>query len=459
MIKVINVTYKKKIMGNKIWNLGYVLIMCLCFVACSSDDDNASPTPAEPDTDYVVMLYGCGGGNLDAQLMYNLEQIEGYGYSSRVRFTALVKYSSSFQGEEDLQGTRLYNMTEQGLTDQKAYDSNYRLDNPDHIAAFIKNTKERIPAKKYILVLWNHGSEFGLWDQPLGWSDYTETRGLVIDDNCSENGIESAISIFELEEGLKRSGVKLDMVYWDVCLMNMIENIYQIKDYTNYVMGASHLTPGIGGNYALLMEALENHKDIPSAMQKYIPATISHWKDVLGSTEARDLALVDMSKIDEAVTSFKVVSDAFINMKQRFSANSQEALEFDYYMPYALYRFDTESDNKGNSVDMAYFFKFMSNHLLDGNLSAKVTKCCIFMDNMIPVRGSIGLPEGMSNFSLGFCLMTQGQYNTEYTYVKGYSTIYPLLRFAKVTGWHNFLKINAWKRVKYNSNTQLFELA
>lgn len=445
-------------MGNKIWNWGYALVICLCLMACASDDDNASPVSTEPDTDYVVMLYGCGGGNLDAQLMYNLEQVEGYGYSSKVRFTALVKYSSSFQGEEDLQGTRLYNMTEQGLTDQKVYDSNYRLDNPDHIAAFIKNTKERLPAKKYILILWNHGSEFSFWDQPLGWSTYEETRGLVMDDNCTENGITSAISIFELEEGLKRSGVKLDMLYWDVCLMNMLENLYQIKDYTNYVMGASHLTPGIGGNYALLMRALENHTEILSAAQEYIPATISHWRDVVGSTEAKDLALVDMSKIDAAVTNFKVVSDAFIDMKQHFVSGSQEALEFDFYMPHALYWFDPDSESERNSVDMAYFLKFMSNHLLDGNLSAKVTKFCVLMDDMIPVRGSIGLPDDMSNFSLGFCLMVQGRYNTEYNELKGYSTIYPLLRFAKVTGWHNFLKINDWKRVRYNSQTDLFEL-
>lgn len=106
-------------MTSKIWNWGYVLLICLCFMACSSDDDNAPPPPAEPEIDYVVMLYGCGGGNLDAQLMYNLEQLEGYGYSSKVRFTGLVKYSSTFQGDEDTEGTRLYNMTENGLVDEK----------------------------------------------------------------------------------------------------------------------------------------------------------------------------------------------------------------------------------------------------------------------------------------------------------------------------------------------------
>lgn len=446
-------------MGNKIRNWSFTLFICLSFIACSSDDDNTLPVSTEPDTDYVVMLYGCGGGNLDADLMYNLDQVEGYGYSSKVRFTALVKYSSTFQNEDDLKGTRLYNMTERGMMQEEVYGSNYRLDNPDHIAAFIKSTKERLPAKKYILVLWNHGSEFDLWDQPLGWSDYHEsTRGLVMDDNCTENGVTSAISIFELEEGLKRSGVKLDMIYWDVCLMNMIENIYQIKDYTNYVMGSAHLTPGIGGNYASLMHALDNHKDIPSAMQEYVPATISHWRDIYG-TEGKDLALVDMSKIDATVADFKEVSDAFIKMKQQFVPNSQDALMFDYIIPYSAYWFDPEESNTAkNSVDMVYFVKFLSNNMLNGNLSAKVTKFCRSMDDMILTRGGIGLPDNMSSFSLGFCMMTKKRYEKTYSDIKGYSTIYPLLRFAKATGWNNFLKINDWKPVKYNEKTGELEL-
>lgn len=445
-------------MGNKIRDLGFALLMCLSFMACSSDDDNITPPPTEPDIDYVVMLYGCGGGNLDAELLYNLEQVEGYGYSSKVRFTALVKYSSSFQNQEDLVGTRLYNMTEQGIKGQKVYDSNYRLDNPDHIADFIKSTKERLPAKKYILVLWNHGDEFSLWDQPLGWSDYDETtRGVVMDDNCTENGITSAISIFELEEGLKRSGTKLDMIYWDVCLMSMIENVYQIKDYTDYVMGAAHLTPGIGGNYAYLMKSLEGHSDVPSAMQEYIPATISYWRDCAGD-DGKDLALLDMSKIDATVADFKAVSDAFIEMKRSFSPGSNNELAFNYFLPLSCYYFGMEDDESKTSVDMGYFVNVMSSRMLNGMLSAKVAKFSSSMKDMILLRGDVGLPDQMSSFSLGLCVMTKSRYNETYNDRSGFKTIYPLLRFAKKTGWDKFLEINDWKAVRYNEDEDKFEL-
>ena len=74
------------------------------------------------------MLYGCGGGNLDTELDYNLEQIVGYGKTSRVNFTGLVKYSMPYQSKKDCEGTRLLNLTEDGLKNEKKYEASYRLE-------------------------------------------------------------------------------------------------------------------------------------------------------------------------------------------------------------------------------------------------------------------------------------------------------------------------------------------
>lgn len=93
----------------------------LGFIACSDDEaptteQSAEPEP-EPDADYTVMLYGCGGGNLDDALIYNLSQVEGYGYSDKVQFTGLVKFSVPYQTGDDaqFQGTRLYSLTPTGM--------------------------------------------------------------------------------------------------------------------------------------------------------------------------------------------------------------------------------------------------------------------------------------------------------------------------------------------------------
>lgn len=59
------------------FTFAHLLLWLVCatlplgFTACSDDEDptteqSAEPEPEpEPDADYTVMLYGCGGGNLD----------------------------------------------------------------------------------------------------------------------------------------------------------------------------------------------------------------------------------------------------------------------------------------------------------------------------------------------------------------------------------------------------------
>lgn len=415
--------------------LSAVLFSTGFFITSCNQNDDISPKP-EPDADYTIMFYGSGGRTLDSCMMYNLQQVEGYDYTPTVQFTALVKYSSKFQNNQELTGTRLYTMTQQGMSNKKAYDSDYRLDNPDHIAAFIKESMQRLPAKKYILILWNHGAAFGYGDQPLGWSDYT-TRALITDDNCQEkDGNDAIISIFELEEGLKRSGAHLDMIYWDVCLMNMIENLYQIKDYTDYVLGAAHTTPGIGGNYTYLIHALENHNKIIPAMQEYIPATVSNWKDIYATK--KDLTLINMSKIDPVVQNFKKVSDEIISIKQKLVPGSEDALQFREAMQDS-YMYDNDSDFM--DVDLANFTKVLASSMLNGNLSAKASKLNLAIDDMIPVRqGIIQSNDNINEYSVGLFLTDKQNYEFTSDKTNGFCVIYPLLNFDKVTGWSNFLK-------------------
>ena len=55
---------------NNLWMLAALLLCCLSFTACTDEMmDNAvepgTDTPTEDLADYTVMLYTCGGSNLD----------------------------------------------------------------------------------------------------------------------------------------------------------------------------------------------------------------------------------------------------------------------------------------------------------------------------------------------------------------------------------------------------------
>ena len=423
------------------------LLAVSLLAGCHDDKDEVTPVePPLPEADYTVMLYGTGGGNLDDRLSYNLDQVAGYGYTPKVRFTALVKYSADYQEDTARRGTRLYTMREEGMEDEEVHDAGYRMDNPDNLAAFIKDATERLPAKKYILVVWDHGSGFSIEDQPLDWSDFEPLgRSMVYDDNCKdEYGYDECLSIFELEEGLKRSGVKLDMLYWDLCLMNMIENLYQVKDYTRYVLAAAHLTPDMGGNYASLMQALENHPGIEEAAREYVPATMTYWKNSCGLNNL-DLTLTDMEKVDAVVESFAPVAAAMRDWKQAM-VDERDWLWFDYSQKTAMYLFA----GGYTTIDMLHYARYMADRGIgDGMLSAKVTRFGQAMKDMIVVQecfDSDGKLPG-DGISIGIQFLRRGMYEYEYPGLKPYSIIYPLTRFDQVTRWSEFLKVNEMKNV------------
>ena len=76
----------------------HILLITLCLAAfsCSKNDN-----PEQPDrmAEYTVMLYGCGGGNLDPSLMLNLEEACTAGSTERVQMTAQIKFSVPYQQE------------------------------------------------------------------------------------------------------------------------------------------------------------------------------------------------------------------------------------------------------------------------------------------------------------------------------------------------------------------------
>lgn len=436
----------------------FVAISCLVFTSCQKEDSNSNP---EPQADYTIMMYGCGGGNLDSCMIYNIAQVAGYGYSPNVQFAAKLKYSKPFQQEDPQQygGTRLYTLTEQGMTNERVGSQGFRLDDPQNLANFIVETKKRLPAKKYVLILWNHGSTFDRSDQLVAGSypeHVVESRSLVFDDNNGEN-----ISIFELENALQLAGTKFDLLYWDVCLMNMIENLYQIKDHTDYVLGAAHLTPGIGGNYANLMHALENNNSILAAMQEYVPATVKHWGNMQETNLGVDLTLSDMRYIDEVGQNVKKYIDALISYRDGLKTGSDAAVLYSqlngtpqmrargegkgkfyhYYSPKGvLYYFDSDF----YSVDLYSAFTRIGSSLLDGNLSAYATRLKFSIDKMIPVSACLGTPDYLDKVSIGINWMDKAAFEEvdEAYPITTLESLYDKLTFNKVTGWSRFLKTN-----------------
>ncbi len=447
---------------NKWFTMLLMAAMCvLGFTSCSDDDDDngdSPDTPSEELADYTILLYGCGGSNLDDCLLFNLQQIDGMGYNEKVRFTGLVKFSQPYQNDVKKQGTRLFNMTPGGMEDSQVADISFRLKDPQNLANFIVDAQKRMPAKKYIIIFWNHGNTFDKDDNLVLDSYTTGTRSLLYDDNTDET-----MSIFEVEEAMKRAenlgAQKLSLVYWDVCLMNMIENIYQIKDHTDYVMGAGHLTPGLGGNYPELINALSNNDTLEDALREYVPVVLQMWRLTEGN-DATDLSVINTAKLEPLVQGIREYSQQLYDIMSK--PDSQEALRISYVSGctdekrpfYAqtsnLYFFYSQS----TSVDLISTLTIMAHSYpgFNGTLSASATKVRKALDEATLIKASNNLPSQLEEVGIGIHWMWTEDYEAT---VKN---VYPHLAFDKVAGWSRFMANNPWRIVSLDTSTLKFSL-
>ncbi|MFI3295012.1 MAG: clostripain-related cysteine peptidase [Rikenellaceae bacterium] len=467
--------------------LPFLLIAALLTVSCKKNvvDDNGQ----EPEKgSYTIIFYGSGGGDLDEFLDDNLSQVESLGYVENVNFTALVKFSSSVQSEEGLEGTLLLTMESEGRLSSSQYgDVDFQLNNPQNLADFITDAQTRLPAEKYILVLWNHGTAFNIMDQPVQ-SSYT-SKAILYDDNLDNTGM----SIFEIEEALRLADAGIDLVYWDACLMNMIEHNYQIRNYTDYILGSAHSADGSGGNYASLISLLSENDDIESAITNYVNDISSYWSSV----ETYDLALTQTSSLEQVASAVVDCRKALCDYRDGLEADSDEMLEYlyyngdpsedaaeyfntteDYYSEFppvsyteggVLYYFEPEMTY---SVDLCQSFSALGAALECEALTTAASILQSVVDDMIIAQSSKGLDLGMSSVSLGLLWQPVECYNYYFTSdflsetyryfggdveVKTMAELYTMTAFNQATGWSDFLIGNEMIAVGYNEDHSALE--
>ncbi len=175
------------------------------------------------------------------------------------------------------------------------------------LTSFVKWGMASHPAKKFMLVIWNHGQgwrignmqpiplrnrqtvlasrEILLKRQTLGYS--TESQGAMFEAALVDpTPIPPTVSIpgavryvssdddsndhlynQELAESLVEAigDRKLDVIGFDACLMGMIETAYAVKDVAGVMVASEELEPGPGWNYRIWLQKLIANPSIDGA--------------------------------------------------------------------------------------------------------------------------------------------------------------------------------------------------
>ena len=99
---------------------------------------------------------------------------------------------------------------------------------PETLADFIRWSAQTCPAKKYALVLWDHGNG--------------AKTGLFIDELFGND----EMYLYELKQALTNSCVHLEALVIDACLMANIETAWSVRDAANWMIASEEVIPGEG---------------------------------------------------------------------------------------------------------------------------------------------------------------------------------------------------------------------
>ena len=233
-------------MENKYTIIFVLLILSITLTGCF-----VSPVSNLPE--WTVMVYLDADNDLESAGINDINEMEMVGSTSDVNIVVQIDRIPGYDtSNSNWTNTRRYYIT----PDLDPYIINSQLINDlseqnmgstETLINFADWTVNNYPAKKYLLVIWNHGGGFrssGL-AKDIAWDD---TNG---GDKITMPELEYAFSVIST-----KMGKNIDIVGMDACYMAMAEVAYQIKDYADILVTSEESEPFDGWPYDAILAQL-----------------------------------------------------------------------------------------------------------------------------------------------------------------------------------------------------------
>ena len=336
----------------------FVLIAMLTLMLCGASGV-AYADEAEPEAERTVMLYLCGS-NLETSAgmaTYNLEQILRANYSSeeKVKFVVMTGGSEEWHMDSrwlcDGSGNQIdkisgeYNqiweakgadavqnpgkmvlLDGDGLTGTNVPAEDELMSSPNTLKAFINYCAAHFPAKKYDLILWDHGGG------PFRYAFAKDEHEANMFKMMSFSGFAQALRECDVTQG----GKKFDFIDFDACLMSSIEIDLALADYTDFLIVSPETEPGYGQYYTGWLDLLGKTPgyDTFKLGRKIVDDFIDFYENGDGAGGDGTLSVIDMNKLmndQELLTSLGEMA-SLLKEQANAAAENGEVLFYDEWL-------------------------------------------------------------------------------------------------------------------------------
>ena len=263
--------------------LSVVLLAGICGAAWAEGE--------QPADEWTVMIYLCGtdleSGRFQSAT-HNLQQIAETIPTESVNVVIETGGASEWHAEEKV-GMKIANDKLQRWTwGQDGFtlaeeQPEACMSHADTLSGFIRWSAEKYPAKKYMLLLWDHG----------GGSN----SGLI----CDENYGMTIMPVYSLERALKEGGTHFDLILTDTCLMASLEMCQAVASYADYLAASEEVMAGEGTAYSKWLQYLYDRPDCTGKQlgTQVCDLTQQYYVETGDSStvSAFTMSVIDLSKI------------------------------------------------------------------------------------------------------------------------------------------------------------------
>jgi hypothetical protein len=208
----------------------------------------------QPSKEWTVLVYMNGANDLETYGLLNTNQLEQSGSTEDINFVVQYKrfagrYDSTDGDWGDTRRFYIDRATDPTQIESTLISQHNGVDMGDkaRLSEFIQWGVTTFPARRYCLVLWNHGA---------GWRSVKSvkkvTRGLSYDDVTGNH-----IDTIDIPGAMSHpSGRMWDLLVVDCSLMQMAEVVYELRNKAEYIVGSQESPPGEGLPYDAFARSL-----------------------------------------------------------------------------------------------------------------------------------------------------------------------------------------------------------
>ena len=294
----------------------------------------------KPNAEWTFMVYLAGDNNLSAAGDTDVAEMRSVGSSPDVNIVV------QFDNVGNM-GTKRFLVQKGGANEPGEALGETDSGSPEVLTEFVEWTVNKYPAKRYALVLWNHG---GGWEPsemdriarqvnarnydpreavqrsatPLARAFFRPTIEKIMSlpspgerAICSDDGSGHSLDTIELgnvlDKLVKKLGQPLDLLGMDACLMSNLEVAYQVRPYVRYIVASEETEPNQGWPYEQVLRHMVDHPDAstPELAAHIVEAYIKSYKD-RNYAGAVTQASVNPSKVDKVAKAIDDLADALI---------------------------------------------------------------------------------------------------------------------------------------------------